>query len=212
MLTLSDLTSAASGGGIHGDGRAANGSLSGVPGESVYDDGKCGVTAEIFANRTGDATMDPIGGKVNPKNCATTAVRSLTVNFGAPLGGPAIGSLTGGHFTNVREVLELTANGQTGLRRYRLMLRGSPAACEHIQYGEMDANGDGYPITVVIDGTAFTSKPIRVTRVSSSPDTWVAVSEGANADGSGAHVALCQIGGVHIGAYDIPFSVEVVKK
>src|SRR5687768_14622053 len=42
-----------------GDERDANGNP--AVGSSIYDDGKCGVTAQIFVGGSGDATMDPIG-------------------------------------------------------------------------------------------------------------------------------------------------------
>lgn len=197
--------------GIFGDGRAADGSFSGTAGESVYDDGKCGVTAEIFANRTGDATMDPIGTTLSRKTCPGYAngARSLTVKLGAPLAGASVVDLPGGHFTSVREVLALTNVGDTGERVFTLFLGGTHT-CERIRYDD----GDG----VTYGGVA--GRKIKVMRISSraaggAEDAWIAESQ-PNADGQ--HVAFCQVGGdkdnpgTLLGAYDIPFRIKVVQK
>ena len=211
-FTIFDRTGAG-GGGIQGDGRAANGQPSAVTDESVYDDGQCGVTSEIFENKTGDATMDPIGARASTRNCTSREARSLTVRFGTPLDPafPSLGDAVGAHFLNVRRVLALGLDGSAGHRRFRPMLRGT-ATCDNLWYGEMDSAGNGFPLVVSIDGLQVVSNPIKVTRMGSDPSTWEAVSEGSNGDGSGPHVALCEKDGAFVGAYDIPFRIVVVQK
>jgi hypothetical protein len=186
--------------GIFGDARAADGSA--TTGASVYDDGRCGVTSEIFANRVGDATMDPIGATISRKNCPAgiaLGARSLTVKFGAPLAGAAVPELTGAHFTNVREVLALGSVGASGERVFTLLLRGTHT-CGRLRYDEVSHDG-------------VTGSKILVTRVSDKK--WIARSQ---PDGNGRHVAFCQVGGdkdnpgTLLGAYDIPFEIEVVQK
>lgn len=188
--------------GIAGDGRSADGTGASTS-ESVYDDGKCGVTSQIFADGSGDATMDPIGSKTI-RNCNNKVARKLVVNWGDPLGGDPVGPAEGGHFTNVREVLALAVN-ESGERLFTLLLRGGHT-CERVRY---DAN-----VTVFgLQGSA-----VRVTRIGS--DEWIAESV-PNADGQ--HIAFCQVGGsggvgefyapgTQLGAYNMPLQIKVTMK
>ena len=194
-------------GGIFGDGRTASGLLA-TGTESVYDDGRCNVTATIFENIAGDATMDPIGVAGRVKNCDGRSARSLTVRFGRPLhlapGASAASDVTGGHYSNVRQVLALATRGDMGDRRFRLMLRGS-TTCDILRYEARTFGG-------------FTGMPIKVTRISSraegdAEDAWEAVPQSVN----GKYIAFCEKGGtaddpVLVGVYDVNFMIKVVRK
>ena len=204
----------ASGGRLIGDERDADGNA--AAGSSIYDDGKCGVTAQIFVGGSGDATMDPIG--TNP-SCGEA--RSLKVEFGDAIAGaefsePAIG----GHFTNVRDVHSLAAavepasTGGSGERRFRLTLRGF-TGCDYLRYENPDGS-DGRPDTaddVSYDG--ITGRSIRVTRLADvdGKRVWEAVSQ---TNGLGEHVAFCEKvskrGSTYLGVYDSPFRIVVREK
>lgn len=198
MFTYYDLQSTSTGGGIRGDGRNADGSAraSGST-ETVYDDGKCGVTSEIFANRTGDATMDPIGSRVSTRNCTSTKARSLTVRYGTPLAGASVSDAVAGHFNNVREVFYMIGSEEE--RIFTLLLRNS-TDCERVRYDNVSYGG-------------FSGRKIKVTRISNTE--WIAESQ---PDTQGRHIAFCQVGGdkdnpgTLLGAYDVPFKIRVVQK
>jgi hypothetical protein len=189
--------------GIAGDGRSANGTGASTT-ESVYSDGMCGVTAQIFAEGSGDATMDPIGSKTI-KNCNNKVARKLIVTWGAALGGASFGPAEGGHFTNVRDVMALANVGESGERLFTLLLRGSHT-CERVRY---DASVTAFGL----QGSA-----VRVTRTAS--DQWVAESI---PNAAGQHVAFCQVGGSggdgafydpgsQLGAYDMPVRIIIALK
>jgi hypothetical protein len=206
-FTYFAVSPATDAGGIFGDGRTATGAP-GTVAASVYDDGRCNVTATIFENISGDATMDPIGAGGRVRDCDSRSARSVTVRFGRPLylapGVAAAGDVTGGHYTNVREVLALTVKGSTGDRRFRLMLRGS-SACDILRYEARTLGG-------------YSGMPITVTRVSSradgdAEDAWEAVPQAVD----GKYLAFCEKGGtadnpVLIAVYDVNFRIRVVRK
>ena len=192
--------------GIAGDARAANGAVIGGS-ESVYEDGKCGVTSEIFANDSHDATMDPIGSKA-VKNCVNTVPRKLIVNWGIPLVGAALDPAQGGHYSNVRAVLDI-AIGTQAERLFTLLLRGTHA-CERARY---DAN-----VTYTVNGVTYEGSKVVVSRL--SDDEWLAESQ---PNSQGKHVAFCQVGGTggigqsydpgtQLGAYEMPLRVRVKAK
>ena len=193
-----------------GDGRDSTGRGPGS-GSSVYSDGSCGVSAEIFISGSGDATMDP--------TAATTSCepRSLKVEFGPGLGGSVkLGAIEGSFFTNVRDVQSLAINSAPVERRFRLLLRGF-AGCDYLRYE--NANGlDGVAGTSddVTFGDTIKGRSILVTRIDSGtgPRRWRAASQPDTV--SGRHVAMCERtvrkGSPYVGAYDIPFVLEVTEK
>jgi hypothetical protein len=199
------------GGRLVGDGLNSTGSGPSEP--SIYDDGQCDVSAEIFVSGSGDATMDPTGG-----SGSCSPARALTVHFGsavAPGSAPLL-TATGSFFTNVRDVLSVTA-GQTppAERRFRLLLRGFPD-CDYLRY-ENEAGSDGRLGTS--DDVSFgeiTGKSIVVTRLNDvgGKRRWEARSQEATP--GGAHVAFCEKvgkrGSLYLGAYDVPFRLEVTEK
>ena len=201
-----DVAPSATRGRLIGDGRDANGDAPSSP--SVYEDGACGVSAEIFVSGSGDATMDPTGGTP-----ACLPSRSVIVEFGPPLGGPPLGTTVGSFFTNVRDVHSLAVGG-SGERRFRLLLRGFEG-CEYLRYENVEGS-DGRLGTSddVVFGT-ITGQRIRVTRVDDGSGTrrWRAESQ-PNLDDR--HVAFCEQtgrkGATYTGAYDIPFVLEVSEK
>jgi len=202
-----DIAESATRGRLIGDGRDANGIAPSSP--SIYDDGACGVSAEIFVSGSGDATMDPTGGTT-----ACSPSRSVTVEFGLPLGGgPALGSTQGSFFTNVRDVHSLAVGG-SGERRFRLLLRGF-GGCEYLRYENVEGSDGrlGTSDDVVFGG--ITGRSILVTRLDNGtgPRRWRAESQ-PNLDGR--HVAFCEQtgrkGATYAGAYDIPFVLEVSEK
>ena len=202
-----DIAPSATRGRLIGDGRDANGSP--TVGPSVYGDAMCGVSAEIFVSGSGDATMDPTGGTTP---CSPS--RSVKVEFGPGLGGSTdLGSAEGSFFTNVRDVHSL-APRDTTQRRFRLLLRGFPG-CDYLRY-ENVAGSDGRPGTS--DDVAFggiTGRSILVTRLDdgTGPRRWRAESRPNDDD---RHVAFCEQiarkGSVYVGAYDVPFVLEVSEK
>jgi hypothetical protein len=202
----------ATGGWLVGDGRDATGAGAAEP--SIYDDGQCDVSAEIFVSGSGDATMDPTGG-----SGSCSPVRTLTVNFGSAVApnSAELSTATGSFFTNVRDVHSVSA-GQTppAERRFRLLLRGSPD-CDYLRY-ENEAGSDGRLGTS--DDVSFgeiKGKSIVVTRLadaSGGKRHWEARSQPATA--GGPHVAFCEKvgkrGSVYLGAYDVPFRLEITEK
>jgi hypothetical protein len=212
-VTYYDVAPGSTGGMLAGDGRLADGSTrpAGSTG-SVYDHGQCNVTAEIFENRVGDATMDPIGTKGRSKACRTTAARSLSVRFGEALAGSPISSpVVGGHFTNVREVLALGGVGASGERLFTLLLRGTHP-CERLRYDDIERFG--------IRGSRIRVTRIRSRAAGDADDAWLAESR---PNAAGQHVAFCQVGGTGAigdlydpgeirGVHDVPFRIEVVRK
>lgn len=189
--------------GIIGDSRKADGSTN-SDGTSVYDHGKCGVSSTIWTDRAGDATMDPVGGKNSKTNCTTSVARSLTVLFNGHLDGAELTPAGGGHFTNVRAVLDLGV-GASDERQFTLLLRGGHT-CERIRY---DANVTAFNI----QGSA-----VRVERTSLTEWTAESVPNAA-----GQHVAFCQVGGTggvgdfynpgtQLGAYDMPLRITIQQK
>lgn len=192
--------------GIAGDGRSADGSASGTD-ESVYDDGRCGVTSEIFASDSHDATMDPIGSKAI-KSCVNSVARKLIVNWGTPLAGATLAPAEGGHFSNVRAVLDIAVGAQAE-RLFTLLLRGAHT-CERVRY---DAS-----VTYTVDGTSYEGSKVVVSRISDRE--WVAESQ---PNSHGKHVGFCQVGGsggigqfydpgTLLGAYELPLRVRVKRK
>ena len=201
IFTYSSFTT-----GIGGDGRAADGSVTGTA-ESVYEDGRCGVTSEIFANDSHDATMDPVGSK-SIKSCVNSVPRKLVVNWGPPLAGAALAPAVGGHFSNVRAVLDIAVGNQAE-RLFTLLLRGGHT-CERVRY---DAAA-----TYTVDGVEYEGSRVAVTRVSTGE--WVAESQ---PNSQGKHVGFCQVGGTGgigqfydpgtlLGAYEMPLRVRVRQK
>ena len=197
------------GGRLIGDWRDADGLF---PADtSIYDDGLCGVSAQIFISGSGDATMDPTGGT------PCSPPRTLTVEFGDSLTAGSLGltEATGSFFTNVRDVRSITTVDSWGDRRFRLMLRGFPQ-CDYLRYEDWEGL-DGTPYTS--DDVSFQGikgKSIRVTLISvdeAGKRRWEAKSQ-ANPDGQ--HAAFCEKvtkrGSVYLGAYDIPFRLEVLEK
>jgi hypothetical protein len=192
--------------GIAGDGRAADGS-GGSAAESVYEDGRCGVTSEIFASESHDATMDPVGSKAI-RSCATSVPRKLNVNWGTPLTGATLAPAEGGHFSNVRAVLDI-AVGTQAERLFTLLLRGG-TTCERVRY---DAN-----VTYTVAGVSYEGSRVLVSRLSEGE--WLAESQ---PNRQGKHVGFCQVGGsggigqfydvgTILGAYDMPLRVRVKQK
>jgi len=204
-----DIADSATRGRLIGDGRDGDGTAPSSP--SIYEDGKCGVSAEIFVSGSGDATMDPTGGTTS---CSQS--RSLTVEFGLPLGdSPELEPTQGSFFTNVRDVHSLAAEGGWGERRFRLLLRGFGGGCDYLRYENIEGS-DGLRGTsddVVFGG--ITGRSIRVTRLDdgTGPRRWLAKSQ-PNPDGR--HVAFCEQtgrkGATYVGAYDVPFVLEVSEK
>jgi hypothetical protein len=156
--------------------------------------------------------MDPIG---SSPTCQPP--RALKVEFGTPIAGDsAFGTVTGAHFTNVRDVHSLAPSGpgSVGYRRFRLLFRNF-AGCDYLRY-EDAAGLDG------VQGTAddvsyggVSGKSIRVTRL---PDVankrvWQAESQ---PNGFDQHAAFCEKvgkrGSTYVGAYDIPFRVIVTEQ
>lgn len=219
-LTYYTTPGGLTGGSLHGDSRDGYGGPSATIGVSVYDDGRCGVAAQIFSSGSQDVTMDPIAAKVNNRNCSTTAARSLTVTYGTALSDPALAPAanTAGHYTNVRGILRLTTIGAADTRRFRLMLRGT-RACYHLRYGRSASSTDDSGTGAPDSWNGVTSLPILVTRVAlTSEETaagakaaWIAESQ---ADAEGRHVAFCERDpdNVVIAAYDIPFRIRVIQK
>ena len=207
-FTYYDVLAVANAGRIKGDGRSASGSLTNG-GTSVYDDGRCNVTSQIFDNMEGDATMDPVGAGGRVRNCDTKTARALTVSFGQPLylvpGAQAASDVTAGHYTNVRQVEVLVLRGASGERRFRLMLRGTNLACDYLRYEGRTLGG-------------FTGAPAKVTRIASraegdAEDAWDEVPQPIG----GRYIAFCEKGGtvdapVLIGVYDVNFRIKVVRK
>ena len=207
-FTYYDVAAGVGAGRIIGDSRTASGSVSTL-GASVYNDGQCNVTAQIFENIAGDATMDPVGSGGRVRNCDTRTARALTLRFGQPLylapGAAVASDVTGGHFTNVREVLALSDRGATGERRFRLMLRGATPTCDYLRFEARTLGG-------------YTGMPVRVTRVASRAegdpeDAWEASPQPVD----GKYLAFCEKGGtadapVLIGVYDVNFRIRVVRK
>ena len=117
------------GGRLIGDGLDSTGTVSAEP--SLYADGHCDVSAEIFVSGSGDATMDPTGGS---QTCSPP--REVRVEFGRPVAPGSLepSSTAGAFFTNVRDVLSVSA-GQSppAERRFRLLLRGFPD-CDYLRY------------------------------------------------------------------------------
>jgi hypothetical protein len=192
--------------GVAGDGRTADGSGVGAA-ESVYEDGRCGVTSEIFAASSHDATMDPVGSK-SMKNCVNTVPRKLIVNWGTPLAGASLVRADGGHFSNVRAVLDI-AVGVREERLFTLLLRGGHT-CERVRY---DAN-----VNYTVDGVTYEGSRVLVSHVSAGE--WVAESQ---PNSQGKHVGFCQVGGTggvgefydpgtQLGAYEMPLRVRVRQK
>jgi hypothetical protein len=193
--------------GIEGDGRSADGS--GVSAtESVYEDGRCGVTSEIFASGSRDATMDPIGSRA-VKNCVSSVPRTLTVRWGTPIVGVTLVPAQGGHFSNVRAVLDIAVGAPPIERLFTLLLRGSHT-CERVRY---DAD-----VTYTVDGTSYEGSKVLVSRVSEGE--WLAESQ---PNSQGKHVAFCQVGGTggvgdfydpgtQLGVYEMPLRVRVRQK
>jgi hypothetical protein len=194
------------GGRLIGDERGALGAT--TPGLSTYDDGECGVTAEIFISGSGDATMDPTGTTV-----LCGSARALSVEFGRPLGSLELPltPTSGSFFTNVRDVLSLTGTEpQGGERRFRLLLRGF-VGCDYLRYENVEGSDGRLGTSDDVSFGTITGKNIRVTRL---PDVlgkrqWLAESQAVD----GAHVAFCEKvgkrGSTYAGAYDIPFRLEV---
>jgi hypothetical protein len=207
-FTYYDVLAAANAGRISGDGRSATGSLTSA-GQSVYDDGRCNVTSQIFENIEGDATMDPVGAGGRVRNCDTRTTRALTVSFGQPLylspGAPVASNVTGAHYTNVRQVASLVLRGDNSELRFRLMLRGTNLACDYLRYESRTLGG-------------FTGIPIRITRIASraqgdAEDAWEATPQPVD----GRYLAFCEKGGtadapVLIGVYDVNFRIKVVQE
>lgn len=203
--------SAGTGGGrLIGDGLNATGT--GLAEPSLYDDGVCDVSAEIFVSGSGDATMDPTGGSV-----ACSPVRTLTVEFGQAVapGSLELSSTTGAFFTNVRDVLSVSA-GQSppAERRFRLLLRGFPD-CDYLRY-ENEAGSDGRLGTsddVSFGGISGKSIVVTLVSVTGGKRRWEARSQEAPL---GGHVAFCEKvgkrGSVYLGAYDVPFRLEITEK
>ncbi len=192
--------------GIAGDGRAGDGSGISTT-ESVYEDGRCGVTSEIFANGSRDATMDPAGSRA-VKNCANGLARTLVVNWGTPLTGASLAPAQGTHFSNVRAVLDVVV-GNTDERLFTLLLRGGHA-CERVRYD----SGVSYSV----DGLSYEGSRVLVSRLADGE--WLAESQ---ANTQGKHVAFCQVGGTggigdfydpgtQLGAYEMPLRVRVRQK
>lgn len=219
-----------SGGGISGDHRTGSGAASGDA-TSTYEDGKCGVASNLWLSRWGDATNNPIDAK---RGCG--AARFLVATFGTPLGSgsPTLPAASGGHFANLHQAAcsgsvfganlltadffdclidpfwsdpannpwEPTAAGIPGAgspnrpaeRVFRIILAANSSYCEAIRYAPATIGG-------------VTGRPVLLTRVASV--VWLATSQ---PDGSGRHVAFCERAGVLVGAYDIPFRVEVRQK
>ena len=198
----------ANSGRLIGDLRGATGGPSLDP--SIYADGECGVTAQIFVSGSGDATMDPIG---SSPTCPPA--RSLTVEFGRPLAGVSFGTITGGHFSNVRDVLSLATEGSGDERRFRLMFRNFPGAgCDYLRYENPEGLDGQLGTSDDVSYGGFTGDNILVTR---QPDeggkrVWLAESQAVG----GRHVAFCEKTGkrnsTYVGAYDIPFRVKVIEQ
>ena len=207
--TFEYLTVAAStlGGRLVGDERDANGDP--AVGTSIYDDGKCGVTAQIFVGGSGDATMDPIG----TNQVCQTAARSLTVEFGTPIAGAEFTTpATGAHFTNVRDVHSL-AVGDHGDRRFRLLLRGFPG-CDYLRYENVEGSDGRLNTADDVSFEGITGQSIRVTRLDDG--TGKRVWRAASQPSAHGHVAFCEKvskrGSTYVGAYDIPFDIIVTEK
>ncbi len=129
---------------ITGDNRNADGSTLGT--SSVYNDGQCGVKAQVFVGGSGDATMDPDGNRF--ANCIGSVGRRISVNYGEPIVGPQHATAVAAHFSNVRQVEQLPYTGDpqnlnTASRPFRLQLAGDGMKnCGWIRYGTTDANGN----------------------------------------------------------------------
>jgi hypothetical protein len=198
---------------ITGDNRNADGSALGA--SSVYDDGRCGVKAQVFIGASGDATLDPNG--IRFAGCIGSATRVVTLDFGQSIVGTAYPTATAAHFSNIRQVEQLPYTGDpqnvnTASRRFRLQLAGDGMKnCGWIRYGTTDANGNHVPLTVIINGIEVISAPLTVQ--GTAPNTWLATSQ---PNAAGKHVALCEKsvkGGVaYTGAYDIPVQLQAVQR
>jgi hypothetical protein len=192
--------------GIAGDGRAADGAGVSTT-ESVYEDGRCGVTSEIFANGSRDATMDPAGSRA-VKNCASGLARTLVVDWGTPLAGASLAPAQGAHFSNVRAVLDIDV-GTPADRLFTLLLRGGHA-CERVRYDSA--------VSYNVDGVSYEGSRVLVSRLADGE--WLAESQ---PNTQGKHVAFCQVGGTggigdfydpgtQLGAYEMPLKVRVRQK
>ena len=207
------VTPSGTGGRLVGDSLAGNG-LPTSSGLSIYEDGSCDVSAEIFVSGSGDATMDPTGG-----NTTCGKVRKLRVYFGSALGGGSpLPMAEGAFFTNVRDVYSL-AVGAWGERRFRLLLRGF-AGCDYLRYENVEGSDGRLGTSDDVSFGTITGRSILVTRLpddNNGKRRWLAESQ-AIADGAhvGAHVAFCEKvakpGSTYLGAYDIPFRLEVRER
>ncbi len=194
----------ASGAGTAGDGRDAGGA--GATGTvSTYEDGRCGVAAEIFASGTGDATMNPIDGwnRLSPSKRAEcgSQPRFVTVHFGSPIAGVALTDASGGYLTNVRQVLQMAA-GESASRTFRLQMGGG--GCDFLRYDSL---------VYQIAGGSYAGSQIRVQRLADIGGKRVWLAESVPNE-IGQHVAACEVGvpATYRGVYDVPFRVELREK